>query len=412
MSMSEMGGRRGPRSWSVAAWLCTAAKCVAVMAGVWISGNVVSPSPVRAEADTLKQGDVSILAYEALEPYNRYWYFYSGATTCGGRPCNRFLYNSYEAFTVPRIGNEEATMPDVFLSSTGLRGEVGVFDNLTVSADTQLVYRSPTVYSATVLGDSHLGMRWRFSDGPVLISFGGAVKLPGNYVPTEFASPGGGQPDVEFKTLLGGLAFRRKLYYDFSFGYRVRFPYPNPAFVSYSRADGSAMGSPCNGTMTNNTCTLAVTGPSDESFMDLSIGYFTSRSLMLFVTLNGVNGAKGRQIDDYFLASQLKGDPEYLVEGDVGNLLSDLEEDYLRVGLGAMLKPMPALTVYANYSYVVIGRNIPAFYLVNDVLPVGALSFGLEYTFQAWGKPAKAEEDKMGRRYTDLRDHALASRLP
>lgn len=375
--------------------------------------GIFQSTPVRAEADTLKQGDISLMLFQALEPYNRYWYFYGSPTACDGRPCSRFLYNSYEAFESPRIGNEVALMGDIFLSTSSLRAEVGALDTLTVSGETQLVYRTPTAGNSLVLGDSRLGVRWRFSDGPVLISFGGALKIPGNYAPTEFTSPGGGQTDLEFKTLLGGLAFHRKLFYDFGFGYRLRLPYPNPAFIHYGRTDGTPLESPCYGTVDDNICTLAVTGPPDEVFADLSLGWFTTRSLLLFLNLSGVNATKGRQIDDYFLASQLKEDSSYTVDGEVGTLLSDLEEDYLRVGIGAMLKPMPALTVYANYSYVILGRNVPAFYLVNDVLPVGSFSFGVEYTFQAWGKPPEVEETRTGRRDSrDLRAQALTHSLP
>lgn len=395
-----------PTTLSRGSKLCSLLLLSSVM---WLTVWGLTPSEVRAEADTLAPGDISLLLYEGLEPYNRYWYYYDGARTCGGKPCSRFLYNSYEAFQEPQIGNERPELGDVFLSSTGLRGEFGVLENLTLSAETQLVYRTPTVGSALVLGDSRLGGRWRFSDGPVLISFGGSLKLPGNYTPTEFSAPGNGQPDLEFKTLLGGLALRRKLFYDFSFGYRIRFPYPNPAFVTYGPAtsdcsldDGDGLDGGCQ--------ELAVTGPGDEVFADLSVGYFLNRSVLLFTNLNAVNMTKGRPIDDYFTVLQYQQDSTYQVNGDPGNLLTDMEEDYLRFGLGAMFKPMPSMTVYVNYSYIILGRNIPAFYVVNDVFPVGSFSFGVEYTLNPFKKEAArpAGQAKQG---LDLRNDILTARV-
>lgn len=372
---------------------------------------VLRPEVAWAEAETLRKGDISFMLYESVEPYNRFWYFNNSPTGCtyadGTKgPCSRFFPAGYDSLEVPMIGGERATMEDVLLSSTGVRGEVGVWDGLTLSAETQLVARNAKEGDPLlVLGDSRLGVRYRFSDGPVLISFGSALKLPGAYRPIDFWSPGGGQTDLEFKALMGGLAMRRRLFYDLGFGYRFRFPYRAPAFITYGPT-----GVNCEDAATSAACvTIATTGPADEVFLDLSIGYFTNRFLLLYSNLSLVNATKGRSIDDYFIVKQYAESGDYTVTGNIGNLLSDLEEDYARFGIGAMLKPFPSATFYINYSYVVLGRNTMAFYVIPDTgIPVGALSIGFEYIFEAWNRTVKP--DTAQARRTGVSRDALARR--
>lgn len=372
--------------------LATPASLLAQAGLLLLSLLSILPDHARGEAETLRQGDMSFMLYEAMEPYNRFWYFNDSPTGCtyadGSKgPCSRFSPAGYDSLEVPMIGGERATMEDVFLSSTGLRAEVGLLDGLTLSAETQLVARNAKEGNPLlVLGDSRLGARYRFSDGPVLISFGSALKLPGAYRPIDFWSPGGGQTDLEVKALMGGLAMRRRLFYDFGFGYRFRFPYKAPAFITVE-----PNGVDCTATVDAEGCeTYATTGPADEVFVDLSIGYFTNRFLLLYANLSLVNSTKGRSIDDFFIVSQRAASGDYTVSGNIGNLLSDLEEDYARLGVGAMLKPFPSATFYLNYSYIVLGRNTLAFYVIPETsIPVGALSLGFEYIFEAWNKTVK-----------------------
>ncbi len=380
---------------------------------VLFSALLGAPAVVRAEADTLAPGDLSLALFEALEPFNRYWYHYRvcGEVESVDQPCSRFNLNSYDVIDVPVVYGEPRPIETNLLASTGLRIEYGIFDRLTFTGETQFVYSSRGTPSAT-LGDSRLGARWRLSgnEGPLVVSLAGGAKLPGLYEADSLAAPGGGQPDLEFKSLFGGLAYRRRLFYDVGFGYRLRLPYRNAgevvvAPITYASPDDTE-----GEVGLESAQQYIISGPADEVFLDLTLGLFASRRMMLLLNINAVNSTKGFHLDDYFRTSWAddQGRPRYEVTGGADNLLTSLEEDFIRVGFGALFKPFLSGTVYVDYSYIVAGQNRAAFYVIPGTrIPIGALSAGLEVTFGTRGKPSASpalagtiQEKALARRFS------------
>lgn len=375
-----------------------------------------TPGWAFGEADTLSGGDVSIAVYETVDPFNRYWWFY-GDNSCEG-PCSRFSAYSYEAMDVAEAKDLPA-LPNIVLATTGLRLEYGLLDRLTVGAEGTFVYSSDPAISS-VLGDTKLQVRWRVTtEGSYVFALGGGVKLPGSYNPTSYGSPGGAQTDVEVKALFAGLALRRRLFYDVSAGYRVRIGYRNPATVVASPLIYSSANDQAGVPDYDLSESFLISGPADQVFLDAAVGFFTSRRLLFFANANIVNTTKGIYLDDYFRVIEEEGNgrPSYEVTCELcadqdtiaGNLLTLLEEDYLRLGLGALYKAFPSTTIFANYSYIAIGQNTAAFYVIpNTRIPLGSFSVGLEYTF---GTREKATDRKRASRGRELADTVLSRRL-
>jgi hypothetical protein len=371
-----------------------------------------APKPARAEADTLARGDVSIGLYQTVDPFNRYWYHFNGPNDCPPGPCSRFNWNSYKVYHGIIVNDQEQTIPTTIVADTGLRLEYGLVDRLTVSGETKLEYTSPDA-PALSLGDSRLGLKWRAIEGPTIFSLSGLVKLPGTYVPTRIGAPGNGQPDIELKGLIGGLASHRKLFYDVGFGYRLRLPFKNAATVTVTPYEYA--GEEATGTLNEAAAkSFVISGPADEIFLDFALGFYTSRRTMVYFSGNLVNSFSGYDLSDYFTTAAAStardglGRSLYKVEGDPANLLTSLEEDYIRLGVGLLFKAYYNTTAYLYYSYNVLGQNTSAFYVTGSKIPIGAVAIGIEYTFGTRQMPGTSTAS----RARSASDSALTMRLP
>ena len=355
---------------------------------------------VRAEAEPMDVKDISLSLFQVIDPFNRFWYFYPECES-GDRqviPCGRFNLNAYEA--IPNLP-DEGPIGTTVVSTTGIRAEYGLMKNLTLTGETRLVYstrNSPRL----ALGDSRLGARWNLVREPLFVSVASIAKIPGVYDPRAIGAPGAAQPDLEFKTLFGGFAFRRRLFYDIGFGYRIRFPYPVAEVVFTPmeyRSEDDMTGTPAE----TPAARYAIRGPADEVFFDLTAGLFFSRMYFPFLHINAVNSTKGESIDVYFSSNDVdeEGRPLWdFSEGvDPSNLLTILEEDYLRMGVGLLVRAFPRGTIYFDYSYVVLGRNTTAYYVLPDIgIPIGTFALGIEYTFGPSGEDSSRSSTKETRR--------------
>ncbi len=391
---------RRPRTWRLARHLGLAFAAAGRPAGRFLLAGLVCFMASEIRAESLRQGDVAIGAYQSFARYNRYWYHYNGETDCNGLPCSRANLNSYDSIDVPVIGTQSAAMETTTLAITGFRVEYGLLERLLVAASTQLAYvSSPS--STWNLGDTWLRSTWQATpDAPLTLGLGTALKLPGTYSPNAIVAAGGGQPDLEFGARLWGHAFRRKFVYNVTSGYRFRFPFADTVFVTLSDNEGVVRRTP-------------VVGPSDEVFLDFVAGLFVSRKTYLFLNGSVNNAFGGTNIDDYFATvssmqeKDSSGAPVYQVDGDPADLLSTMEEDFFLLGAGVLFRLRYSATLYVNYTLKVLGQNTPAFYVPDGTrFPLGKVLVGFEYTFGARGPKAvnaRRETHAEAPRLADLR---------
>ena len=347
----------------------------AALLSALLSPALFCSGQAMADAGTLSRGDVSVGLSMVYEPFNTYWY-YSGPDT--SLPYDEARYvEDYNPLSLSNYSAEDLIGTQVNLFNTGLRFEFGLLDNVSLWGETQFVRGgladNPEASTASI-GDSRLGARFGLSqDGPVIASLSTVLKIPGLYAIEQAYSPGDGQTDFDVKLSVGGLGLRRRMFWDVGLGYRFRFPYGTPGELSYVvEADPN-----CTPTETSPCETYEVffvrDGPANETFADATVGYYLSRQTLAFFNIQGVDSHKGASWDDVNAAWE---------NGAPGNVLfTELEEDYLRVGIGALVKPRPSMTAYVNYSYVVAGRNTAAFLRTDSGVPIGTIAGGLEITF-------------------------------
>ena len=370
-----------------------------------LAAGLVCFFSAEAAAQSLQRGDLALGVYQSVAKYNRYWYHYNGDTDCNGLPCSRANLNSYDAIDVPEIGGRPANMAASTLALTGFGAEYGVLDQLVLSLGTELAYTSPS--SRTVsLGDTRLGATWQVTpDAPLVLSLDTTLKLPGTYDPNAIVAAGGGQTDLSVGGVLWGHGFRRKLIYNVAWGYRFRFPFADPVFVTVSNDAGTIVSTP-------------VVGPADEVYLNFTAGVFASRKTYLFLNGSINNAFGGVTLDDYYSTvfaaeeTDAQGAPVYQVDGDPSDLLTVMEEDYILLGFGVLFRVRYSATLYLNYSLKVLGQNTPAFFVPDGTrIPIGKMLVGLEYTFGTRGPgevTARAKTHARAPRLASLRPGALA----
>lgn len=375
------------------------ARLLACIAAASLCGSLTTPA--LADAGSLSKGDMSFGLSTVYEPFNSYWYYQGPENS---QPYDRFrdptLYNrfglsNYQACT---LGDncDDPNGVRVNLWNLGLRFEFGLLDNLSLWGETQFVHGDSGGNSTSSIGDTRLGAKIGLTRGsPVVASLVTSLKIPGLYQIQAAYSPGDGQTDLDFKLALGGLTLRRRLFYDVGLGYRFRFPFSSPETFRFVVDEDAPNQPPClaeePGACALYEVYFPLDGPANETFFDATVGYFTSRKTMIFGTLEGVDSHGGASWDDVTAAWDAGAN------GAV--LFTELEEDYLRAGLGVLLRPRPSWTAYASYSYTVWGRNTAAFLKTESGVPIGTIALGMEVTFgskQARGpRTASLEPDKV-----------------
>ena len=348
---------------------------LAAAAAVTLSFSL--PTTAHADAGSLSKGDMSFGLSTVYEPFNSYWY-YRGPETSQPYDVHRdpaensrYSLGNYE---VRDLGQ------NITLWNMGLRFEFGLLDNVSIFGETQIVHGGNDASGTTSIGDTRLGAKIGLTkNSPVVASLITGLKIPGLYEIQQVYSPGDGQPDLDIKLAVGGLAMRRRFFYDVGLGYRFRFPFSSPSTFQYV-VDGDSENPPICLATNQDACNLyevyfALDGPANETFLDVSVGYFTSRKTMIFGTLAGVDSHYGAAWDDITAAFQSGADGT--------KLFTELEEDFVRAGVGVLYRPRSSMTAYGSYSYTVWGRNTAAFQRTDGGLPLGTLAVGLEMTFGA-----------------------------
>lgn len=352
------------------------ALCVAATA---LLAATLAPSSARADAGSLGRGDVSMAFTTVYEPFDTYWYYYGPDSS---QPYD--VYRDPTLYDRFGLGNYEARDlgMKVNLFNVGARFEFGLRDNVSISAETQFVHGGNGEVGTTSIGDTRLGARFGLTRGNgIAASLLTSLKIPGLYDIQAAYSPGDGQPDLDVKLAVGGLGLRRRLFWDAGLGYRFRFPFADPTTFYFVVDDTGANPPPC---LAENQDLCAgyevyfpIDGPANETFMDATAGYFTSRRSMVFATLAGVDSHGGASWDDLSAAWAMGAD------GD--QLFTELEEDFVRLGVGVLVKPRAGMTAFASYTYTVWGRNTAAFLRTESGVPIGALAAGFELTFGTRG---------------------------
>lgn len=360
--------------------------------GLLLASSSVS-NTASAEAGFLGKGDVSLGLMTVYEPFNTYWY-YQGPET----PLPYDLYRNPSQHNRLGLGNygleDLGVRADLF--SLGLRAEVGITDNFSIFGETAFVRGAlvDTSFEPTAsIGDSRLGVKIALTqDSPVVASVISSIKIPGLYQIQTPYSPGDGQADWDIKLAVGGLTMHRRMFYDVGLGYRVRFPFASPQVFRYSVTDADT-DVPCLPEGTNcegYDVYFPLDGPANETFMDLTLGYFINRRSLVFFNMNGVDSHYGISWDDYSAASSVTGQDATTGEPQAWKLFPEFEEDYLRVGIGFLTKPAPSVTAYVNYSYTVLGRNTAGVLRTDAGIPVGAIAVGFEFTFGTKASPGRS----------------------
>lgn len=352
-----------------------------LLAAAAVSFAALIPTAAHADAGSLSKGDMSFGLTTVYEPFNSYWYYRGPESS---QPYDVFRdpsdYTRYglSNYETRLMGPDIASATRVNLWNVGVHFEFGLLDRLSLFGETMIVHGDNGTSGTTSMGDTHLGAKIGLTKGsPVAASLVTSLKIPGLYDIQQVYSPGDGQPDLDFKLALGGLAMRRRLFYDVGLGYRFRFPFSSPTVFQYV-VDGDAEDAPSCLAGNQDACELyevyfPLDGPANESFLDATVGYFASRKTMIFATLAGVDSHYGVGWDDLAAANQ--------AGADGSKLFTELEEDYVRAGLGVLLRPMPSMTAYASYSYTVWGRNTAAFLKTEGGVPIGTIALGVEFTF-------------------------------
>lgn len=372
----------------------------------WLGLLCLVPGVTLADAATLTRGDVSVSVAGVYEPFDQYWY-YQGPDTLMPYDTG-FVQGSDPSYLSTSHYRKEDLPGTVTLANTSLRLQYGASDRVTLGLESQLVSGSGLQSDGTCpflgdedckssgLGDTDLNVRYGLIQVPVMASVQVGATIPGSYQPGLIYAPGDGAGGLNLKMSVGGLTLKRKVFYDLGLTYQLTMPYRNAAEFEYRVP---ACDSPdLNGCGNDPPITVntLIDGPSSETHLEVVGGYFINRRLMVYGNLNGVDSHSGVSWDDYrksqdgYVCSE-GGGCVPLTDEQKNTLLTELEEDYLRAGLGVMLRPQAGMTVFFNYNYTVWGKNTAANLAWN--LPIGAIAAGVEFTWgtsDAEATPAKA----------------------